>query len=95
MNTLKIGDIDYKNNLFEHPELFRIIGEPTTAPHITLLAKVRDNAGSVQTDLRAGAHGHLGLVCSPNIYQTLVPEADPYIRPQKPGLLEIAEAVLT
>ena len=62
MNPFSHGEIDYKNNLFDHPELSRIIGEPTTASLITLLAEVRDNAGSVQTELGGGSHGHLGLV---------------------------------
>ena len=95
MTTFIHGDIDYKNNLFKHPELSRIIGEPTTASLITLLAEVRDNAGSVQTDLGGGSHGHLGLVCDPNTYQALVPEAEPYVRPENPGRLVIAEAILT
>ncbi len=82
MTTYKLGDIDYKNNLFEHPELTRILGEPTTASLITLLAEVRDNAGSVQTELGGGAHGHLGLVCSPATYQILVPATTPYERPE-------------
>ena len=81
MNTTKIGDIDYKNNLFEHPELSHSIREQTTASLITLLTKVRDNAGSVQTDLGGGAHGHLGFVCNPNTYQALVPDIEPYICP--------------
>ena len=95
MTTHKLGDIDFKNNLFEHPELTRIIGEPTTASLITLLAEVRDNAGSVQTELGGGAHGHLGLVCSPDTYQVLVPAVDPYERPDNPGRLELVEAGLT
>ena len=95
MNPFNHGEIDYKNNLFEHPELSRIIGEPTTASLITLLAEVRDNAGSVQTDLGGGSHGHLGLVCDPNTYQRLVPDSEPYNRPENPGRLEIAEAGLT
>ena len=95
MTTSTHGDIDYKNNLFGHPELSRIIGEPTTASLITLLAEVRDNAGSVQTDLGGGAHGHLGLVCTTNTYQALVPEAEPYVHPENPGHLVIIEAILT
>ena len=75
-------------------ELSRIIGEPTTASLITLLSEVRDNASFVQTNLGGGAHGHLGLVCNPNTYQTLVPEAEPYIHPENPGRLDIAEASL-
>ena len=95
MTTFTHGDINYKNNLFNHPELSRIIGEPTTALLITLLAEVRDNAGSIQTDLGGGAHGHLGLVCTPNTYQALVTEAEPYVCLENPGRLVIAESVLT
>ena len=62
MTTFKYGDINYKKNLFEHPELSRIIGEPTTASLITLLAKVRDNVISIQTELRGEADGHLRFV---------------------------------
>ena len=81
MNTAKIGDMHYKNNLFGHPELSHIIREQTTASLITLLAEVRDNAGSVQTNLGGGAHGHLGLVCNPNTYQRQVPDIELYIHP--------------
>ena len=41
MTTTTI-DIDYKNNFFEHPELTRIVGEPSTAMLITLQAEIRD-----------------------------------------------------
>ena len=84
MTTIQIGDIDFKNNLFKHPELTRIIGEPTTVSLITLLAEVRDNAGSVQTELGGGANGHLGLVCNPDTCQTLLPGAEPYKHPVNP-----------
>ncbi len=67
MTSFKLGDIDYKNNLFEHPGLsWIILGEPITASLITLFAKVRDSAGTIQTKLGGGAHGHLGFVCSPD-----------------------------
>ena len=82
-------DIDYKNNFFEHPELSRIIGEPTTSTLITLQAEIRDNAQSVQTILVGGEHGHLGLVCSDETYQALVPGVEPYERPTNPGPLDI------
>ena len=84
-------DIDFKNNFFEHPELTRIVGEPTTATLITLQAEIRDNAQSVQSDLGGGANGHLGLVCSAETYQALVPGVQPYIRPENPGRLEVAQ----
>ena len=88
-------DIDYKNNLFEHPELTRIVGEPTTATLITLQAEIRDNAQAVQTDLGGGANGHLGLVCADAVYQALVPGVLPYVRPANPGRFAVAQGNLT
>ena len=56
-------DIDYKNNIFEYPDLTGIIGEPVTASLITLHNKVKSNAQAVNTSLGGGENGHLGLVC--------------------------------
>ena len=84
------ADIDYKNNRFEYPDLTRIIGEPTTASLITLHNQVKSNAQAVNTALGGGANGHLGLVCSPATYATLVPGNTPYERPVNPGQLQIA-----
>ena len=84
-----IEDIDYRNNKFEYPDLTRIIGEPTTATLITLHNQVRSNAQSVDTALGGGENGHLGLVCTPETYATLVPGNTPYIRPENPGRLQI------
>ena len=39
MTTVKFGDIDYKNNLFGHPEISRIIGEATVASLTPYLQK--------------------------------------------------------
>ena len=82
-------DIDYKNNVFDYPDLTRIIGEPTTATLITLHTQVKANAQSINSPLGGGENGHLGLVCSPEAYATLVPGNNPYIRPQNPGRLLI------
>ena len=82
-------DIDYKNNIFEYPDLTRIIGEPTTASLITLHREVKSNAQSVPSILGGGENGHLGLVVTPETYATLVPGNTPYIRPQNPGSLLI------
>ena len=89
------NDIDYKNNVFEHPDLTRIVGEPTTASLITLQAEIRDNAQSVQTVLGGGEHGHLGLVCTNTAYRALIPGIDLYDRPTNPGPLNIATDSLT
>ena len=82
-------DIDYKNNQFENPELTRIIGEPTTSSLIVILKEVRANTSSVQSDLGGGEDGHLGLVCSDEVYEDLVPMAIPYIRTDNPGHLQV------
>ena len=73
-------DIDYKNNVFEIPELTRIIGEPTAATLLELRNKLRCNAQSVNTTLGGGQHGHLGLVTSNTLYTSL-PNTVPYERP--------------
>ena len=80
-------DIDYKNKLFEHPELTRIIEKPTTATLITLQAEIRDNIQAAQYIFGGGAHGHLGLVCSPDAYQAPIPGVEPYCCPNNPGAL--------
>ena len=86
-------NIDYKNNLFEDPELTRIAGEQSTATLITLQAGIQDNAQSVQADLGGGEHGHLGLVCTPEAYLSLLPNAIPYKRPVNPGRLIMDEGL--
>ena len=82
-------DIDFKNNIFEYPDLTQIIGEPSTATLITLRNEVKANAQAVHSTLGRGEHGHLGLVCSPEIYATLIPGNTPYTKPQNPGRLII------
>eukprot|EP00957_Ditylum_brightwellii_P212320 15367182-Ditylum_brightwellii.AAC.1 len=54
--------IDYKNNIFKHPELTRIHGEPTTATLFALKNKVKANTQSIFSMLGGGQYGHLGLV---------------------------------
>ena len=87
--TQTFKDVDYKNNIFEYPDLTRIIGEPTTATLITLRNEVKANVQTVHTTLGGGEHGHLGLVCSPATYATLVPGNTPYVNPPNPGRLII------
>ena len=84
-------DIDYKNNQFEYPKLTRIIDEPTTATLIVLLKEVCANASSVHSNLGGGADGHLGLVCTPEVYRELVPNAEEYIRPKNPRRLQLEQ----
>ena len=82
-------DIDFKNNIFEYPDLTRIIGEPATAALITLRNEVETNAQEVNTTLGGGEHGQLWQVCSPATYATLVSGNTPYIKQPNPGRLII------
>ena len=85
-----LKDINFKNNIFEYLVLTRIIGEPTTATIITVRNEVvKANAQAVHSTLGRGEHGHLGLVCSPATYATLVSGNTPYIKPTNPGHLVI------
>ena len=43
--------------------------------------------------LGGGEDGHLGLVCTPEVYQDLVPTAVPYIRPENPGRLQLDQGL--
>lgn len=82
-------DIDYKNNIFEYTDLTRILGESTIAALITLRNEVKANAQAVHSTLGGGEHDHLGLVCSPQTYATLVPGNTPYNKPTNSGRLVI------
>ena len=48
---------------------------------------------SVHLDLGDDEDGHLGLVCTQEVYQDLVPTADPYIHPGNPGLLQVEQGL--
>ena len=76
---------DFKTTHFDYPELSRISGEPTLATLITLRNQVKANAQTVDSTLGGGAHGHLGLVFTPQVYQT-INGAVPYVRPALPRL---------
>ena len=44
---------------------------------------------SVHSDLGGGEDGHLGIVCIPALYLTLVPNDKPYVQPGNPSCLEV------
>ena len=85
MSTYK--DHDFKNTHFEHPELTRIHGEPTTATLVTLQREIRANAQSIPTTLGGGFYGHLGLVCNETEYAS-IPNTTRYVKPTNPGMLQ-------
>ena len=78
--------MDYKNTIFEKPELAHVHGEPTMANLLTLRNELQANSQAVPTTLGGGRHNHLSLVMTPQDY-ALIPNTTAYIRP--PQLLLI------
>eukprot|EP00957_Ditylum_brightwellii_P081235 6179592-Ditylum_brightwellii.AAC.1 len=70
--------VDYKNNVFEKPELTDVHGKPTMASLPTLRNETQANAQAVSTTLGGGRHGHLGLVMTPQDY-VHVPNTTTYV----------------
>ena len=77
-------DIDYKNKIFEYPDVTNIVGKPTTASLITLHNEIKANTQSMHTTLGGGENGHLGLGWLDIICTTHVP-GTPYECPVNPG----------
>ena len=57
--------IDYRNTAFEIANLTKIHGEPTFESIRKLQREININAQCVHSELGGGAHGHLGLVLTP------------------------------
>ena len=61
------------------------MGEPTIDSIAKLHKEVKRNAQRVPTTLGGGQNGYLGLVVTPEVYNT-IPGARPFHRPQDPGV---------
>ena len=79
--------IDYRNSAFEIANLTRIHGKPTFESIRTLQREIIINAQCVLSDLGGRAHGHLGLVLSPQDYALHSDAA--YRKPNHPGAIVI------
>ena len=78
--------INYRE-AFPIPDLTRIIGIPTFETLHQMANELKQNASSVYSNLGGGAHGHLGLILSPQMYALI--SNVPYVRPGHPGTLII------
>ena len=76
---------DFKNTHFAYRELSKIQGDLSLASFLTIRNEIKANAQSVHTTLGGGAHGHLGLVVTQQVYDTIAP-GTPYRRPVLPTL---------
>ena len=81
-------DIDKIIAQFEKRQCTPIQDRPTFKTLIQLKNELKTNAGSIKTTLGGGAHGHLGLVVTPQEYAKICPTT-PFIKPQSPGTLTI------
>ena len=54
--------INYKDTIFERANLTPICGETTFEALHTLWKEIKANAKAVYSNIRGGAHVHLGLV---------------------------------
>ena len=80
--------INYRES-FPIPDLTRIIGIPTFETLRKMSNELKQNASSVYSNLGGGAHGHLGLLLSPQMYALI--SNVPYVRPNHPGPLIIPQ----
>ena len=88
MPTSLAPSTNFRENYFQHPELTKIIGEPTFESLTTPINELKSNAQSVHSTLGGGAHGHLGLVLTPTDYAVVAPMT-PYVRPLFPGVFRL------
>ena len=84
---MALSTVDYRTTVLEYSTLTCIHGEPTFEGVRKLHKELMVNAQTVHSDLGSGAHGHLGLVLSPQQYALL--SNVNYNRPQHPGQLVI------
>ena len=78
---------NYRETLFEYPDLTPIHGEPSYESLRVLYNQIKANARYVHTTLGGGQFGHLGLVLTPQQYALLSPT--PYDKTPRPPPLVI------
>ena len=80
-NALSVEDI---TSAFTTNPLPPIIGEPTYETLRAMVKRLYGNAVSVKTPNGGGAHGHLGMLMSPQLYATIL--ATCWTKPKDPGI---------
>ena len=83
----QISDLNYRETLFEYPDLSPFHGEPTYKSRRVLFKQIKANAKFVHNTLGSDQHGHLGLVSTAQQYALLSPH--PYIQTVRPPPLII------
>ena len=84
---MTIPTVNYRETIFEHTNLTKIIGFLTYDTLHLLHSKIKSNAISVHSNIGSGQHGYLSLVLRPTAYALL---KTILVRPVHPGTLVIA-----
>ena len=82
-------NVNQNDTLFEQANLTPIRGKPTFEMLHKLRNETKANAKSVYSDLRGGAHGHLGLLLNDAQYALIYPT--PFVYPTHPGPLIVPD----
>ena len=75
----------YRENLFPHAELSKVVGKPTYTDILNLRREISANLASVPSTLGGGQYGHMGLALKDETYKRMCSVSDSYIRPADPG----------
>ena len=84
MTSLSAQGTNYRETHFQHADLIPIRGEPKNESLKVLFNEIKVNLQTVHSNLRGGAHGHLGMGLHPTAYAHIAP-GTPYILPVFPG----------
>ena len=84
---MSIYTVNYREAFLSKPNLTRILGIPTYNASYQIQLELKINAPSVNSNLKCGTHGDLGLLMTNTKYATL--SSITYVRPAHPGILLI------
>ena len=93
MSTSNIPSVDDIRSSFPQPTVLTIEGEPTYESIKNLHDVLKSNAASVPSTLGGGAHGLLGLVLIPAVYQAVTGAV--FTRPNNPGAAPVINPAAT
>ena len=69
---MTISTINYRETIFEHPDLSKIIGVPTYDTLYLLYNEIKSNTMAVHSNLGGSQHSYLGFVFRPTSYSLLI-----------------------
>ena len=84
---MTISTVNYRETIFDHPNLTKITGVPTYETLHLLHNKIKSNKMVVHSNLKGGQHGYLGLVVILNANSLLT--NTPFVCQFHPGNLII------